>query len=297
MKVYIQPKEDKYRAVRRVVTALDKHKPAGIQVVNEIKQADLVVLHVIGRQDSTTNLAQHLHDSNKKYAVIQYSVRSTMRPSTEGWRRLWLGAELVWSYLPLVYYCSADDQPFDDFGFYYAPLGADPDIFYPRYRHHRQIVIATHGHSAVTESVKEAVVAAKRVGRPVFHLGRELNRGLDVMCFEDVSDDHLAGWLSQCQFVAGLRRTEGFELPAAEGLLCGARPICFESPHYRAWYDDWAIFIPEGDRNEVIDSLEAVFKQGAHKVTPEEIEEAKQMFDWQQIVGNFWNAVLENAAD
>ena len=92
--------------------------------------------------------------------------------------------------------------------------------------------------------------------------------------------------------MSGLRRIEGFELPAAEGLLCGARPIMFDRPHYRDWFNKWAIFIPEGNREEVLQSLIDVFQQEYRPVTLEEIAEARQLFDWQSIINGFWRYII-----
>lgn len=291
MKVYVTPKEDKFRSVQRVVSALDFYAPSGIGLVERQEEADLVVLHVIGRQDSTLATAKCLKELGQQYVVIQYAVRSTMRPLTGGWLPLWRDAMLVWSYLDLPMLC-AEDGNASDFPFYHAPLGVDSSTFYPRYRHQRQYVIGTHGSAAVFEGIREACFAAKRVRRPVFHLGPELKRGLDIMCFDDVDDSKLAGFLSQCEHVACLRRTEGFELPAAEGLLCGARPICFDRAHYRQWYDPWAVFIPEGSRDNVIDTLESLFIMGARPVTDEEREVAKLVFNWDTIITEFWDKII-----
>lgn len=105
---------------------------------------------------------------------------------------------------------------------------------------------------------------------------------------KDCSDKELAPYYSTSQYVSGLRRTEGFELPAVEGLFCGARPILFDTPNYRQWYEPFGIFIYEGSRQEVIEQLINIFQGPYQPVTEEEIAVAQGRFDWQRIIGGFW---------
>lgn len=290
VKAYIASPKPSSLALKRVITALAQYVPSNIEIVADLGAANLVVLHVIGRQDGNTKRAKRLRARGKQYAVIQYTVRNTREPSTENWFPIWRDAVLTWSYYDLKRLCAEDGVP-QNFPFYHAPLGVDSTVFYPR-DVQRKYLIGTSGDYWLSESIREAVYAAKRVRRPVFHLGPELNRGSDVTCVSGIDDDTLASWYSQCEFVAGLRRTEGFELPAAEGLLCGARPVCYDQPHYRQWFDPWAVFIPETSRAPIIDDLEVVFRQGAYPVTKAERDAAKIRFDWNKIITGFWNRVL-----
>lgn len=292
MKVYVKPPKVDSRAPQRVEQALIDYAPPGLEFTHKFGSAELIVLHVFGRQDATTRAVRQIMDSGRRYAIIQYCVRSTLRPSTEGWWPLWKYADLVWSYLDLPELCREDGMVSGGFEFYHAPLGADHAIFRPGSLQQRRFVIATSGRTAVTEGIREAIHAARRVNRMVFHLGPQLRRGPGVVCVGDIDDRTLAYYYRQCDYVAGLRRTEGFELPAAEGLLCGARPICFDRAHYRKWYEPWAVFIPEGSRDGVIDNLERVFRQRYEPPAEEEIEAARELFDWRRIIGDFWERVL-----
>lgn len=276
----------------RMVKALGQYAPDEVELVPNEDTADLIVMHVIGRRDRNIRDAAGILASGRSYAVIQYALRSTQKPDTSLWIDLWRGARVTWSYYDLEARCREEWTPFD-FNFYHAPLGVDSSIFYPR-GGERKYIIGTSGHRAVTESIREAAFATKHVGGTMFHLGRELKRGADIVCKDGVTDNELAETLSQCQFVACLRRTEGFELMAAEGLLCGARPICFNRGHYHQWYEPWGIFIPEGNRDEVIDNLEAVFRQGTEPVSGNELKIATELFDWERVVTGFWQAVCEH---
>jgi hypothetical protein len=127
----------------------------------------------------------------------------------------------------------------------------------------------------------------------VLHLGVNLeHRYPNIRCISGVSDEELADNYAGCDFVSGLRRTEGFEIPAAEGLLCGARPIVFDTPDYHFNYREFAEYIHEGTRQQVVDQLVELFKRGARPVTAHEREEAAHWFNWERIVGGFYQRLL-----
>jgi hypothetical protein len=180
------------------------------------------------------------------------------------------------------------------FNFYHSPLGVDPSVFYRRETgSNSQYVIAACSKHALAEGARECAFATKRVNHKMFFLGHELRRGQDIMCKQNISDDDLAHYYSECMFVSGLRRIEGFELPVIEGALCGARPIVFDQPHYREWFGDFAIFIPETDRDGVIDNLEKIFRESIsgrvnYGVTPGEQKMICDRFDWGNIINGFY---------
>ena len=290
MKAYVEATPVESAAHTRVIDALKRYAPLWVRMVDNPLEADVRVLHVVGRQNAVNSMANSIMENGGRYAVIQYCVRSTQKPETDGWLPLWRNAMCVWSYYDLPMLC-AEDGNSSDFEFYHAPLGVDADVFKPIRWSKRPYIIATTGGAWLSESVREATNAAWRVDKPVFHLGADLKRK-GVTYKTGISDAELAKMYSQCQFVSGLRRTEGFELPAAEGLLCGARPILFDKPHYRVWYEPWGVFIPEVPRQQTIDELERVFRDGPRPVSGSERNAAKRRFDWDRIVTGFWNRLI-----
>ncbi|CAB4190544.1 hypothetical protein UFOVP1196_69 [uncultured Caudovirales phage] len=279
MKVFTQAPPDMSRAMYRVAHALELFAPSGITVVPTVEEADLVILHVTGYQD-TFEYIQKLKQDGKKFAIMQYCYVSTGH-GAEDWMPLWNEAVFVWSY----YRLPAPRH-------YFAPLGVDSNVFQDSMMPRRPYTVMTSGYIAEAECAFEAAEASRRVGWPMLHLGPTLKLGFGVSYYLDIRDKKLASLYSMCQFVAGLRRCEGFEMPAAEGLLCGARPIMFDAPHYRDWFGGLAEFIPEDDSASVTDTLEALFRDGARPVSYEEKWDAKQRFDWQRLVTGFWTKVL-----
>jgi hypothetical protein len=275
------------RAMKRVSEALKRSAPSCVTWVGP-EQARLTILHVNGRVEQFTEQAGLIKKTGK-YAVIQYAVRSTQKPRTDAWLRLWAGAKLVWSYYNLKELLLEDALQVE-FPFYHSALGVDPAVFYPRGTD-RTFGIVTTGQSWLTESVKECARAAWANGKTVAHLGPNLRRS-GVVCHTDVSDEVVAGLYSSAEYVSGLRRVEGFELPAAEGLLCGARPIVFNRPHYRTWYDGLAIFVPELSRPEVTDWLQDTLSRKPVPVSQAEIDEGAARFNWPRICRGFWERVL-----
>lgn len=299
MKVYLEP-HTQSRGILRVRDALVRFAPKEVEVVSSENEADLVILHVFGRNTTSLNRAGRLQKEGKHYAVIQYCLRSTMRPHTKDWIDIWKGAHLVWSYYDLPKMLIQDFAPSVInplvFNFYYEPLGVDPEVFKDSFVQYipgagRPYTIVASAQHALSESVRECAYAVQRVNGKLIHIGHDLRRP-NTSHYQNVSDEFLADMYSNANFVSGLRRTEGFEFPVIEGALCGARPIVFDRPEMRHWFGQFAIFIPEGSRGEVIDSLEQVFRQGASPVEEWQKALIREKFNWRYIIDGFWRRIL-----
>lgn len=288
MKVYLELPSPS-RGLQRVYDALIKYKPPHVEIVMDEKDADLVIIHVIGRKEQVVKRIQRVIDKGKSYAMIQYCLKSTLNPDVRDWMPAWLGAKLVWSYYDLPEIAYKEEWMKDFVKFYISPLGVSPYFEDKHSSTGRDFIIGTCSEDELTEGTKEAVLAAQRLNMQTFHLGKDVKRP-NALCRTDISDTTLAHFWSRCQFVSGLRKIEGFEFPAAEGLICGARPIFYDYPCYRKWYEDLgAIFIPDGTREETMDRLEAIFAQGCRPTTDEQRHKARERFSWPTIINNFWN--------
>lgn len=288
MKVYLTPPQPS-RGLQRIADALVRYAPSGTEFVTDLHAADTVILYAIGRNDAMVEKAHSITMRGQRYAVIQVCLRSTMKPHTCHWWPLWRDAAVVWSYYDLNAAIEVDGGDTDGlrWNFYHAPLGADAEVFrVDGNEEERTFVIATSGVSRLSESVRECWLAADAVDGNIVHLGPLRREG--VLSVNNISDAQWADRLVQCQFVSGLRRTEGFELPAVEGLLCGARPIVFDTPDYHWNYGPHAEYLHEGSRQEVVDQLVELFKRGARPVTAEEKEQAVERFNWETIVKGFY---------
>jgi len=199
MKVFLTPlQHDDGPSEMRVVKSLVDYAIPGTEIVSDRNDADLVIFHVIGRQERIRRLSDYLKAHNQRYVIIQYCLRSTQKPSTEGWLPIWRGAKFVWSYYDLRALCDEDGTS-QDFAFYHAPLGVDSEVFQAQPDSKRPYIICTSGLSVSTESVAEAMRAAQRVNRPVFHLGPNLHFGSNVTYMTGIDDATLAKMYSQCE--------------------------------------------------------------------------------------------------
>jgi hypothetical protein len=282
------------RAMFRVAAALIEHAPPGIDIVRKPELADLQILHVIGA-DAIDYI--HTKCANRQYAIIQYCFKSA-GASVPAWQDVWKDAALVWSYYTL---------PLDAQRFYHAPLGVDAS-FRRLQNGSRPTGVMTSGYitGPACEAIEEVAVAAATCrNMPVVHLGPVPVHGYDTTLkmiapgswrsLINVADEELAIEYGQSSFVSGLRYVEGFELPAAEGLLCGARPIVFDREEMRKWYNGHAVFVPECTGNELVEHLIPIFERDALPVSQMEHKAACDTFDWARIAPGFWSRMLENA--
>lgn len=260
VKMFVDPVGLHSRAMVRVANAIKRHAPPYVVFVNCVEDADIQVLHVIDWCDEFLSWP-------RKYIAIQYCLETTSCKSAVDWSRFWAKSELVWSYYDLARYMESSAVIPCREKLFCAPLGAD-DVFRQRaerllrnpdasgYGQPRDLIVTSgyvSGHGA--EAIREVWGAAERtewsgvhIGPPVVEgAGRSLPRGWTSA--EGCTDGELADFYNRAFFVSGLRYGEGFELPAVEGMLCGAHPLLFKQPSQEFWFGgDLGIrtsFVPE----------------------------------------------------
>ena len=262
------------QGIFRVARALEAYAPSGVRCVPTWAGADLVLIHTIG----ITGMAEACA-SVKDYAIFQYCLK-TGGGSADEWHEVWCGARLVSSYYDL------------DFGegvaFHRTPLGVDTDVFRPC-TCAPQFLVGTSGYVADQECLGEwGVVAA---GRGHFHLGPDGVVGAPGVTYANgVPDGELAKRWSRCRFVSGLRRVEGFELPAYEGLACGARPIMFDREDARHWMGEHAYYIRESA--PIVAQLQQIVQVPPVPVSEAERQWVKDTFSWARFAAEWWARVL-----
>lgn len=279
-------------AITRVETALKKYAPSSLTFVESEEDADLVIIYAYGLRRGVWWRTSRLLESKKKYAVVQLALRMTANPKTEDWLKIWERAQVVWSYFDLPKLCKKDGNS-ANFNFYLAPLGVDADAF-KEVKLKRKYIAAVVSQGWSKESLGDVTTAARAVGRKVLNIGtqKELGEGIDYTGMIINDDATLSRYYSQCKYVSGLRRIEGFEMPVIEGLLCGARPICFDMECYRMWFEGLTEFIPENNREGIIISLKELFKKQPRPVTAEEKKIVIDKFDWSKIAHGFWGKII-----
>lgn len=272
--VYLEPDAWLSQSIHRVAKAMKAHAPKGVTIAASREVADLEVLHVVGWGGVPADLGV------RPYAAIQYCLESTENPDVGEWAaRVWQAARVVWSY----YWLPTENL-------YRAPLGVDGAAFKLRSGGKRYL-IGTSGYVAESECIGEIDVAARSLNRAHFHLGPKIN-GFATVTRNSITDEQLAEEWGACEYVSGLRRIEGFELPAYEGLACGARPIMFDREHHRRWMGDSAIYVEEQEPAALVLELRDVLSRPAFPVTETERADMLERCSWARIVKGFWERVL-----
>ncbi len=303
MKVYALPQNDSFAendyGINRISKALIKHTPPGIEIVYDESEADMVIFYAHGLRKKIWWAATKLLDKGKKFAVIQLCVRTTQNPKTDDWLKIWEKASLVYSYYKLPVLCAEDGNQ-ANFNFLHGPLGVDAEAF-KETKSERKYLIGIHSKGWSRESLRDVWAAAQAVGGTVLNFNNALkghDKGIDyvgdINTGDSAKDDRiLASYYSQCKYVSGLRRVEGFEMPVLEGLMGGARPVCFDVDCYRTWFDGFAEFISdEGGSAKIIPNLVEVLKNEPKPVSDEEKAKAAEKFNWETIAHGFWERLI-----
>lgn len=284
MKVFLQPPTHMSLAMFRVASALELTAPDGVDIVAREDQADVLILHVIGHEAIT-------YRTDKRVAVMQYCL-GTAGASGDAWHPLWARSLATWSYYDLRPHLPRGAR------FYHAPLGI-ADIFTDAYTEMPRSGVMTSGYvtGPNAEAIEEVTIAAKTLDLQSVHLGpRPVGGSSDTQYNVTglLSDAALARLYRRIGYVSGLRFVEGFEMCAAEGLACGARPIMFNRPDAH-WFGDHAEYVPEYNGYSLVRELKHVLARRPRPVTPEERAEILVKFNWDTLARGFWQMITEAA--
>lgn len=257
---------------------LKRYAPNRIKFVQDVVDADVQIVNV-------TRLSDLSKVKCKNYIVLFHCRGEWSEEPIESYKDFFKKALFVYSHQDLK---SEIKEPFN---FIRGPWGTDTSRFFQtNLFHKRQYKIINTGWVAETEGIDESLIACDLLGVNQLHIGPNLQfKSPSYKFSNNLSNEDMMRAYNDSEFVCGLRRIEGFEKPVIEGLLCGARPICFDTPLFRYWYDGIAEFVPECPKNELIGHLKALFDKGARPVTESEKSLAIKRFGWVNVAINFWD--------
>ena len=287
MKIYAEVlPTDLGRVMYRINAALKRYAPSWATFVSRVEDADLQILDVIG-----DGSFKFLKCSN--YILLQHCLLSG-NVGKDYYIPYFRNAKLVSSYMDLYRILGVND-----FRFIRLPWGVDPEVFHKlEPEEYRLYSVLTTGHVAATESIDEVYRAVEKTGGYVVHVGHNFELGRNFKHFEDITDESLVKLYNQTRYVSGLRKMEGLELPVIEGLLCGARGICYDKDHYRYWYGDLVEYVTEDAEAEMglyspntMQQVLKILESPLRPVTDQEIELVKHLFSWENIFMKFWKEV------
>jgi glycosyltransferase involved in cell wall biosynthesis len=173
-----------------------------------------------------------------------------------------------------------------------TPWGVDDTVF-QNLGLNRATSILTTGWCCEGEAISECFRAASQCRKPMVNLGADFRFGEGFNAFSRLTDGELCRLYNRCEFVSGLRFNEGFEMPVVEGLACGCRPICFDLPIYRKWFEGCASFIPHCRGQTLVKEIEKVIRAGSPGVSERDLALSKANFSWKIITGRFWRRMLD----
>ena len=255
-----------------------RYAPGDVVFVDEPDTADLQLVDI-------TRLSDAEHIQCKNYIAHFHCHGEWSEENIKDYKDIFDKAVMVYTHL--------DVKGFDNL--VRGPWGTDPFKFYyvKEAESLRIRTILNTGEIPQTEGIAECVKACEIIGGQLLHVGPNLGyRSAAYQFANNLTIDQMRSAYHTVRYVSGLRRVEGFEKPVIEGLLCGAKPICFDTPLYRYWYDGLARFVKEGTFQETTDDITKIFQEPYKAVTDEEREKALKKFSWKNVAKTYWNSVM-----
>lgn len=278
MKVAEFFREDWGQVFRRISKGFHDYAPNWVQWVENPEDSDVYMVHIIGKHQ-----VPELERKVRNRVIIQQCYFSANHKLVD-YPSYWKKAALTISFHNLPDYTN------EKFNFYRMPWGADKRIFRrTNWSEPRDIKLFTTGYVVNSESLDTVFNATKSVGRIMFHTGRDFewdNRHYRYL--EHMTDEELVAVLNRTQYIACLRKVEGFELLGIEGLFCGARPIVFDLPTYDAYGDHAYTVNPKQD---VAKQLVGILSKEPSYVDREEYRKIVETFCWDNLVPRMFERI------
>lgn len=256
---------------------LKRYAPNKIRFVSQPEYADIQIVNI-------TRLSDIEKIKCTKYVVLFHCRGEWSDESIKDYLPMFEKALFVYSHQDLK------AELHGKYNFVRGPWGTDDWNFYQQDVERKYKILNT-GLVPETEAITESLRSCELTDSMQLHVGRNLGyKSSHYNYASNLTSEEMRIAYNSSQFVSGMRRIEGFEKPVIEGLLCGARPICFDTPLFRYWYDGMAEFVPEGTPVELVGHLTALFRAGARPVTETEKNLAIRRFGWKNVAFEFWGA-------
>jgi glycosyltransferase involved in cell wall biosynthesis len=260
------------------------YAPVKYEFTNDPSNVDFQIIDI-------TRLSDANYIKCKNYIVFFHCFGEWSEEPAMAFEKIFDDAMLVYSHLDLSAFYP--HLPADKF--MRGPWGVQPDLWYKEEGLTNDMFqILCTGEIAVTEGIREGVMACDAMKVKLLHVGTDFKyRNPSYVNKNKLAQNEMREAYNVSRFVSALRRVEGFEKPAIEGLLCGARPVCFDTALYRYWYGDLACYVREGTEEETLDDLVRVFQREYRPIEADEAERAIKKFAWYYVATNFWNRVAQ----
>lgn len=277
------------RVVYRINKNLKLYAPPWAEFVKDPTTADVQIMDVIGKGSLE-------FIKNDNYVILQHCFLITETSDPDFWCPIFDKAKIVISYIDLPTLTKRNS-----FRFLRTPWGADPSVFFSSNQGQRELTVLSTGYVSSTESIEEAYRAVVRCEGSMINIGHNFRFGSRFSSRENISDEELRRLYEKSKYVIGLRKVEGLELPIIEGLLCGARGICYNADHYKYWFGDLVEYIEEDPlsalgvpySNYVENQIYELISKPVRVVSEEEKELVRNKFSWETIYKRIWEELEE----
>jgi len=277
--------------MERIRQAFIGHSPPGILFVDRGEPDVVHCLNWVGQNPREHTARCEIIQGvptlplTSRYIVFVHVGNSHYRDLDPFYQRILAGALLVVTY-------DREILGYEGSNVLETPWGFEPSIFFREGWSRGYKVLAT-GYVADSEAIDACYDACIQLGVRICHVGgfiRNLPRHSLYERLEGVPDPLLRRLYSSSEYVSGMRREGGFELPVIEGYACGAQPIVFEHPTMRKWYSDFALFVPNLPRGDLAEVLVDIFK---HPRSLNPRPDILERYSWEPIIARIWTRLSE----
>lgn len=283
------------KVINHIMLKLGEQKPSNINLVDDWIDADIIIENVVGTPDRKNlchwreedwsediKMRAEIHEGPLVY-VAHCSI-----VDDDFFRMAFNKSKCVFGFLDFSKTVNAD------YNYIRMPWGVDPNTFMelPDIKE-RPFDIYTWGASIKPdeEGILSLYKAMKQVDGKMLHSGIDYGLEAPWYTFVPPADTYagVAERLNRARFANALRREEGFELMGIQGALCGAKPLYFDLPCYRYWFDKFGIFVSQ---DNAVEDLVKVFSEDV-SVPAEDKKYVIDNFSWDNVAKIFWGNILE----
>ena len=260
------------------------YAPVNYEFVSDYNDAELQILDI-------TRISDKHYLRCENYILLFHTFGEWANESPSKYYDLFKNAKFVYSHIDLApLYPEIDKNKFMR-----GPWGCNPDIWFKQADFKNDLFqILCTGEIASTEGIEESIAVCDKLKTKMIHVGPNLQyKNHSYKSVSNLSHKDMREAYNNSLWVSGMRRIEGFEKPVCEGLLCGARPICFDTPLYRHWYGNLARYVKEGTQRETSDDIIRVMTDEYAVVTDDEKTEVRNRFGWKNVSKKFWEKVKQ----
>ena len=277
--------------MERIRTAFITHRPKGVTFQASLEGDPIHVLHWMGQNPKEHTKRDEICMSvaslplTKKYIVIAHIGNPHYRGLDAYYQKLLAEAILVITFDKRI-------LGYEGSNVFETPWGFEPETFYWGPNIKRYKILST-GYMADPEGIDACWDACCKLHVKLCHVGGKFLAIPPMLWnerYEGIKDHKMRELYGASEYVNGMRREGGFELPVIEGYACGCQPVVFDQPTMKKYYSDFALFVPNVPRKKLAEHLVKVLSPKKN-IKPD--PEILKRFHWAPIMCDVWERLLK----